>query len=47
MDFGTQPILKEMDWSRLSLKSNVSQQPVFTLRDGRKVSLNPKKFMKG
>jgi hypothetical protein len=36
-----------MDWSRLSLKSNVYQQPVTFLKDGRRVSLNPKKFMKG
>ena len=42
MDSGTQPILKEKDWSHLSLKSNVYQQPVFTLKDGRKVGLKPK-----
>jgi hypothetical protein len=42
MDSGTQPILKEKDWSHLSLKTNVYQQPVFTLKDGRKVGLNPK-----
>jgi hypothetical protein len=44
MDSGTQPILRDMDWSRLSLKSNVYQRPVTFLKDGRKVSLNPKKF---
>ena len=42
MDSGTQPILMEKDWSHLSLKSSVYQQPVFTLKDGRKVGLNPK-----
>jgi hypothetical protein len=42
MDYGTQPMQKEMDLSRLSLKSNVYQQPVFILKDGKKVSLNPK-----
>ncbi len=44
MDSGTQPILKKMDWSRLSLKSNVYQRPVLCLSGGRKVSLNPKAF---
>lgn len=47
MDSGTQPILKAKDWSHLSLKTNVYQQPVTFLKDGRKVSLNPKKLMKG
>ncbi len=42
MDSGTQLTKMEMDWSRLSLKSNVYQQPVTFLKDGRKVSLNPK-----
>jgi hypothetical protein len=46
MDSGIQQTKKGMDLSHLSLKSNVYQQPVFTLRDGRKVSLNPKKFMR-
>ena len=47
MDSGIQQILTETDWSRLSLKTNVYQLPVLSLKDGRKVSLNPKKFMKG
>ena len=47
MDSGIQQILTETDWSRLSLKSNVYQLPVLSLKDGRKVSLNPKKFMQG
>ena len=42
----TQPTLKAMDWSHLSLKTNVSQRRDFILRDGRRVSLNPK-LMKG
>jgi hypothetical protein len=42
MDFGTQPILKVRDWSHLSLKSNVYQQPVLILSGNRRVSLNPK-----
>ena len=33
---------KGTDWSRLSLKSRVYQAPVFTLKDGRKVSLRPR-----
>jgi YbbR domain-containing protein len=41
MDYGTQQTKKEMDLSHLSLKTNVYQLPVFTLKDGRKVSLNP------
>ena len=40
MDSGIQPTKKEMDWSHLSLKTNVYRLPVFILRDGRKVSLN-------
>ena len=41
MDSGIQPIKKAKDLSRLSLKSSVYQQQDFTLKDGRKVSLNP------
>ena len=46
MDSGILPTKKATDLSHLSLKSNVYQQPVFILKDGRKVSLNPN-FMKG
>ena len=45
MDSGIRQILKEKDWSRLSLKSHVYQQPVFILKDGRKVGLRPKHMM--
>ena len=41
MDSGIQWTRKETDLSPLSLKTRVFQQPVFTLRDGKKVSLNP------
>jgi hypothetical protein len=41
MDSGTLLTKKGGGWSRLSLKSNVFQQPVFILKDGRKVGLNP------
>jgi hypothetical protein len=41
MDFGTPQTRMGLDLSHLSLKSNVYQQPVFILKDGRKVSLNP------
>jgi hypothetical protein len=47
MDSGILPTKRDRDLSRLSLKSNVYQQPVFILKDGRKVSLNQKKFMRG
>jgi len=42
MDSGTPGIKMEMDWSRLSLKTHVYQEPVFILKDGRKVGLRPK-----
>ena len=42
MDSGTPGTKMEMDWSRLSLKSHVYQEPVFILKDGRKVGLNRK-----
>jgi hypothetical protein len=42
MGFGAQLTKKGIDLSRLSLKSNVYYPHVFILKDGRKVSLNPK-----
>ena len=41
MDSGVLATKMVKDWSHLSLKSNVSQQPVSYLKDGRKVSLRP------
>jgi hypothetical protein len=43
-ELGILQIKKIIDLSPLSLKSHVSQQPVFILKDGRRVSLNPKKL---
>ena len=42
MDSGILPTKMVKDWSHLSLKSNVYQPVVSYLKDGRKVSLNPK-----
>jgi len=41
MDFGIPQIKMVNHSSHLSLKTSVSQQPVFILKDGRKVSLRP------
>ena len=46
MDFGIPQTKKVTDLSHLSLNSRVFKQPVFILKDGRKVGLNPKKFTK-